>query len=62
MSDQKPYRWEDAKGVIHDCERSSNIGHENLMWTKCLIDVPANTGFKSWEDVTCEKCNEAQPS
>lgn len=55
--------WQDTNGVIHACEKtevSALRDSPTLVWTKCDIDVPANTSFESGETVTCPKCEESE--
>ena len=51
--------YEDEKGIIHLCEGGQIASDRStyLVWTLCLIDVPANESFKSEEDATCNQCN-----
>lgn len=49
-------KFEDTSGVIHLCDSSEIHKGITLVWTLCEIDVPANKGFISQDQVTCEKC------
>lgn len=54
--------WESKTKVLHACILSKPILSTDpttrLAYTKCGIDVPADTSFMSFEKVTCQKCKE----
>lgn len=53
----KNHLYEDDAGVIHKCESSQATPRDLLVWTKCLIDVPADTSFKTYYEVAdCPAC------
>lgn len=59
--DGMPLRWGSPDGVIHAVEgaRIPNDQGELLLWTICgKHDVPANTGTRSRETVTCPDCHQ----
>lgn len=47
--------------VVHAVEGSTWPNNINILWTLCMIDVPANEGFVSKDAVvTCPGCKEKQ--
>lgn len=53
--DGHPIRWRDDRGVVHACEASDTPGGR-LIWTLCLIDVPADAAEASHAKPTCLTC------
>lgn len=55
--DNKNHLWEN-NGILHLCELAVIGSRTSIVFTKCGIDVPANTSFKSWEEANCPSCNQ----